>query len=160
MPQRHTDSTYNELMDSSYPDAELNLPSTCKGNWTLALISALLKPQLHFSDWTKENWTLETQECNSMEIKLSTIPHPPMRVSENAFSQDIVRIPHPAVVGEGKALTPPLALLDIVFTKIVALNTNKYMSQLALSWLQILLSNAHLLHIKAFCSPLLFLFYH
>lgn len=44
----------------------------------LALLLALLKPQLYsIYGWTKENRTLETQECNSTESNLSTGSHPP-----------------------------------------------------------------------------------
>lgn len=50
--------------------------------WILALILALLNPQLHvFQDWFKENGALETEKYNSMQIKLSTAFHPPVGAS-------------------------------------------------------------------------------
>lgn len=51
------------------------------------LILALLKPQLYFFyGRAKGNRTLGNLGVNSTEIKLSTISHPPIWVSENSFS--------------------------------------------------------------------------
>lgn len=43
--------------------------------------------------WTKGHGTLETQGCNIMKIKLSTIPHPPVVASGNAYSSGTTRAP-------------------------------------------------------------------
>lgn len=75
--------------------------------WAMALILALLWTQLDFSPWRmKGNGTLETQGCNSIGIKLSTISNAPMQVSENAFSCDITINPHPPATGGDKAHSP------------------------------------------------------
>lgn len=72
--------------------------------WTLALLPALLNPQLYpFQDWFRGNGTSETQGCNSTEIK--TI-HPPMQILENSFSQHIVRTQPQALSGERETPLP------------------------------------------------------
>lgn len=70
--------------------------------WTLAFFLAFLKPQLQFYDWNKESGTLGTHGCNPMEIKLSTISHPPLGASGNAYSCGTLRIPLPLAAGKDK----------------------------------------------------------
>lgn len=53
-------------------------------------------------------WTWETQGFGSTEMKLSTISHPPIQVSENAFSWDMARNPPPLATGVDKDLTLPV----------------------------------------------------
>lgn len=66
-----------------------------------------LKSQLSFFyDWTKGNGTVETQRYNSLEIKLATISHLSMQVSENYFSQDIAITPPPGETRRDKACSP------------------------------------------------------
>lgn len=60
---------------------------------TLALLPALLKPQLHiFQNWMEGNGTLEPEKYNSTQIKPI---HHPVRGLENSFSPDIARTPLP-----------------------------------------------------------------
>lgn len=67
--------------------------------WALALLSALLKLQLHFYDWTKGDRALEMQGYNATEIKLSTMFHPPVWISGNVYPSSTQRTPAPLAMG-------------------------------------------------------------
>lgn len=60
--------------------------------WTLALLLALLDPQLYlFQDWVKGHGTMQPKECNSTQIRPFTTSHSPMWILEHSFPKDILR---------------------------------------------------------------------
>lgn len=75
---------------------------------TLASILALPKPQLPFCGSADGNETLEPQECNSAEIKLFTVSHPPVGTSGNSYSNSTPITPLPIATGWNEESFPPI----------------------------------------------------